>query len=77
VNNELIDDVVSHVVEITFFAFHVEERTDGGGKTIDIYMVENDIEIAQRLLKKIFPKVRLIFFEMTEERIYEMHDKCV
>jgi len=73
-NPSLIDDIVSRIVEYTYFAFHVEEASDDGGKTIDIYMTDDGIELAQNELCKIFPKIRLIYYEMPEERIYELHD---
>jgi hypothetical protein len=73
--DEIISEVRSLLIELTYFSFHVEKKADGGGQTIDIYVVDDDVKAVQSRLTGKYGKARLIFYAMDEEDIIHLHDK--
>ena len=73
--DEIISEVRSLLIELTYFSFHVEKKSDDGGQTIDIYIVDDDAKIVQRNLFGKYGKARLIFYAMDEEDILYLHNK--
>ena len=45
--DEIVFEVRTKLIELTYFSFHVEKKSDDGGQTIDIYVVEDDIKAVQ------------------------------
>ena len=74
-NEQIISIIKNKIIDLTYFSFHVEEATDDGGKTIDIYAVPDDMWIIKKQLSGTFGKTRLIFYAMEEEDILHIHDK--
>ena len=74
-NKQIIAEIKSEIISLTYFSFHVEESTDDGGKTIDIYVIDDDIRAIQASLSRKFGRTRLIFYAMDEEDILRLHDK--
>jgi hypothetical protein len=75
INKQIITEIKNEIINITYFSFHVEESADDGGKTIDIYAIDDDIREIQSALSRKFGKARLIFYAMEEEDILHLHDK--
>tara|TARA_B100000131_G_C18029877_1_gene577999 strand:+ start:672 stop:908 length:237 start_codon:yes stop_codon:yes gene_type:complete len=74
-NEQIISEIKSKIIDLTYFSFHIEEATDDGGKTIDIYVIPDDMWIVKKQLLGMFGKARLIFYAMEEEDILHLHDK--
>lgn len=74
-NEQIISKIKSKIIDLTYFSFHVEEAVDDGGKTIDIYVIPDDMWIVKKQLLEMFGKARLIFYAMEEEDILYLHDK--
>mgnify|MGYP003979149425 CR=1 FL=1 len=72
---EIIVDIKSKIIDLTYFAFHIEKASDDGGQTIDIYVVCDDLKSIQAELSGKYGKARLIFYAMDEEDIIHLHDK--
>jgi hypothetical protein len=76
-NEQIIKTIKNKIIDLTYYSFHVEEACDDGGKTIDIYAVEDDMRIIKEELSNSFGKTRLIFYAMEEDDILYLHDKNV
>lgn len=76
-NSEIITEIKNGIVDLTYFSFYIEEASDDGGKTIDVYAVDDDIREIQLSLSRKYGKTRLIFYAMEEEDILRLHDKSV
>jgi hypothetical protein len=73
--DEIIFEVRTLLIELTYFSFHVEKKSDDGGQTIDIYIVDDDVRTVQSNLSGKYGKARLIFYAMDEEDILYLHNK--
>jgi hypothetical protein len=73
--DEIVFEVRTKLIELTYFSFHVEKKSDDGGQTIDIYVVEDDIKAVQNSFSGKYEKTRLIFYSMNEDDILYLHDK--
>jgi hypothetical protein len=73
--DEIIFEVRIKLIELTYFSFHIEKKSDDGGPTIDIYVVDDDIKAVQNSLSGKYEKTRLIFYSMSEDDILYLHDK--
>jgi hypothetical protein len=73
--DEIIFEVRMLLIDLTYFSFHVEKKSDDGGPTIDIYIVDDDVRAVQNNLSGKYGRARLIFYSMDEEDILRLHDK--
>lgn len=74
-NKQIISEIKNEIINLTYFSFHIEESADDGGKTIDIYVIDDDIRSIQTILSRKFGRARLIFYAMDEEDILRLHYK--
>jgi hypothetical protein len=73
--DEIVLEVRAKLIELTYFSFHVEKKSDDAGPTIDIYVVDDDIKVVQNSFSGKYEKTRLIFYSMDEDDILYLHDK--
>ena len=73
--DDIILDLRVELIDLTYFSFHIEKKSDDGGATIDIYVVEDDVRLVQTQLSGKYGRTRLIFYAMDEENIICLHGK--
>ena len=73
--DDIVFDVRNKLIDLTYFSFHVEKKSDDAGPTIDIYVVDDDIRVIQDSFFGKYGRARLIFYAMDEEDILYLHNK--
>lgn len=68
-SSDAIKNIKLEIIDLTYFAFYIEKSADDGGETIDIYVIDDDVDKIRNAFHEKYKKMRLIFFAMEEEDI--------